>query len=117
MTRKFVHLSVFDKRWAELGLDDDDLSRLQNELLKDPQKGDVVQGTGGLRKMRFAVKDKGERGGARVCYVDFVVHERIYLITAYPKSHKEYLCPYECVYIAKLIDELERECAVDLIKE
>ena len=113
MTRKFVNTSGFDRNWAAMGLDDDDLCRLQNELLNDPQKGDVIQGTGGLRKMRFAVKDKGKRGGVRVCYVDFVVYERIYLITAYPKSNKENLSPDECASIAKMIEALKRECALD----
>lgn len=112
MTRSFVNLSMFDKKWEEMGLDDDDLLRLQNELLNSPQKGDVIKGTGGLRKMRFKVGDKGKRGGVRVCYVDFVVYERIYLVTAYPKSNKENLTDEERASIAKMIDVLERECLI-----
>lgn len=112
MTRSFVNLSMFDKKWEEMGLDDDDLLRLQNELLNFPQKGDVIRGTGGLRKMRFKVGDKGKRGGVRVCYVDFVVCERIYLVTAYPKSNKENLTDEERASIAKMIDALERECLI-----
>lgn len=55
MTRNFVMLSEFDKNWAGMGLNDDNLRRLQEELLINPEKGDVMQGTGGLRKMRFAI--------------------------------------------------------------
>ena len=50
MTRKFVMLPEFDKNWASMGLDDNDLRRLQEELLFNPEKGDVMQGTGGLQK-------------------------------------------------------------------
>ena len=58
MTRTFVMLPEFDKQWANLGLTDKDLNRLQLELLENPQKGDVIQGTGGLRKLRFAFENR-----------------------------------------------------------
>lgn len=51
MTRLFVMLSIFEKQWAKISLTDDDLKRLQEELLQNPKAGDVVQGTGGLRKL------------------------------------------------------------------
>ena len=50
-----------------------------------------MQGTGGLRKARFAFEHQGKSGGVRVCYVDFVVKETVYLITVYPKSEKDNL--------------------------
>lgn len=58
MTRKFVMLPEFDKNWVSMGLNDNDLRRLQEELLFNPEKGDVMQGTGGLRKLRFAFEGK-----------------------------------------------------------
>lgn len=42
---------MFTRKWAELGLTDDILRNLENELLENPKAGDVIQGTGGLRKM------------------------------------------------------------------
>ena len=54
MTRRFVMLSTFEKQWEKIGLNDNDLSRLQQQILQDPKAGDVIQGTGGLRKIRFA---------------------------------------------------------------
>ena len=54
MTRLFVELPVFRSRWKDMGLNDDDLKRLQEELLADPKIGAVMRGTGGVRKMRFA---------------------------------------------------------------
>lgn len=109
MTRKFVMLPEFDKNWKAMGLDDNDLRRLQEELLFDPEKGDVMQGTGGLRKMRFAFDGRGKSGSGRVCYVDFAVYESIYLITAYPKSEKDNLSKSERSAIAKVIKALENE--------
>ena len=81
MTRTFVELPIFRSRWDDLGLDDSDLRRLQMELLEDPKVGDVMRGTGGVRKMRFAFEHKGKSGGVRVIYVDFEVYEKIYLLT------------------------------------
>lgn len=107
MTRKFVMLPEFDKNWASMGLNDNDLRRLQEELLFNPEKGDVMQGTGGLRKLRFAFEGQGKSGSVRVCYVDFVIYRSIYLITAYPKSEKENLSKSERSSISKMIKALE----------
>jgi len=89
LTRLFVITQEFDKNWNDMGLTDDDLKLLQEELIMNPQKGKVIQGTGGLRKLRIAFENKGKSGSGRVCYVDFALYERIYLITAYPKNKKE----------------------------
>lgn len=108
MTRTFIMTKEFDKNWAAMGLTDDDLGALQQELIINSQKGDLMQGTGGLRKMRFAFEGKGKSGSARVCYVDFAVYEKIYLITAYPKSEKENLSKAERNAIATMIAQLEK---------
>lgn len=61
MKRTFVELPIFRFRWEAMGLDDDDLARLQRELLEDPKIGPVMQGTGGVRKMRFVFEDRGKK--------------------------------------------------------
>ena len=101
-------MPVFDKQWREMGLDDNDLQNLQVELLKNPQIGNVIRGTGKLRKMRFAFQNRGNSGSSRVLYVDFVVAETIYLIFAYPKNEKDNLTDAERNNIKKLIDRLEQ---------
>ena len=108
MTREFIITQEFDKNWKNMGLSDGDLKVLQEELTLNPQKGDVIQGTGGLRKIRISFDNKGKSGSGRVCYVDFVVHEKIYLITAYPKNEKENLSKAERNAVAKLIEQLEK---------
>lgn len=91
MIRSFVELPLFRSRWEDLGLTDADLLRLQAELLADPKVGEVMRGTGGVRKMRFAFEHKGKSGGVRVIYIDFEVYEKIYLLTAYAKNEEENL--------------------------
>jgi len=107
MRREFIMTPSFDRRWQDLGFGDTELKELQNFLLADPQAGDVIQGTGGARKVRFAANEHGKRGGARVIYVDIVVTDQIYLLMAYPKNVKDNLTADEKKALAKLIRELK----------
>ena len=109
MTRTFVELPFFQKKWKELGLDDKDLKRLQEELIADPKVGDVMQGTCGIRKMRFAFEKRGKSGSVRIIYVDFEVYEKIFLITAYPKNEKENLSQAERNELKQMIHILEQQ--------
>lgn len=107
MQRTFIILPEFDKNWKSMGLSDEDLSRLENLILQNPEAGALMQGTGGLRKLRFALDNRGKSGSARVCYVDFIIQETVFLITAYPKNEKENLSKAERNTIHKLIEALE----------
>jgi len=109
MKRTFIELPIFRSRWKAMGLNDDDLARLQRELLEDPKVGPVMQGTGGVRKMRFAFEDRGKSGSARVIYVDFEVYDKIYLITAYPKYEKDNLTKEERNELRQLMDILKKQ--------
>ena len=91
-----------------MGLSDEDLCRLEYEIMTNPEGGPVVPGTGKLRKRRFAIADKGKRGSTRVCYVDFVMLDTIYLFSIYAKSKKANLTKEECNNIKRMIDELEK---------
>lgn len=108
MKRKFIIMPVFDKQWRNMGLNDSDLKILQEQLLENPQLGKVIKGTGKLRKMRFALPNRGKSGSSRVLYVDFVLAETIYLIFTYPKSEKDNLTDEERNNIKKMIDIIEQ---------
>lgn len=108
MTREFIMLPEFDKQWTSLGFSDNELKALQEELTVNPLLGKVMQGTGGLRKLRFAFENRGKSGSARVCYVDFAVYEKIYLITAYSKNEKDNLSKEERNSIKCLLKVLEK---------
>ena len=60
-------------------------------LLKDPVLGPIMEGTGGIRKVRFPLQNRGKSGSVRVCYTDFAEYEVIYLITAFQKKSQEIL--------------------------
>ena len=109
INRVFFSTFEFDKQWERMGLDDEDRNRLENEIINNPQIGSVIRDSGGLRKMRFPYTEKGKRGGARVLYVNFVIFERIYLVTAYPKGVKDSITPAERRIYKTLILQTEKE--------
>lgn len=89
--REFILTQIFDEVWKELGLTDNELRILENMILEDPEIGDLIRGTGGLRKVRIAFGGRGKRGSGRVVYVDFASLEKVYLIAVYPKNKIENL--------------------------
>lgn len=107
MKREFVVLPSFAVKWKNLGLTDDDMRRLEDEILDDPKVGPVMKGTGGVRKMRFAFENRGKSGSVRVIYVDFEVYEKVYLVDTYQKSDKENLTKEERNNLKKAVELLE----------
>ena len=111
MTREFIELSPFTKSWKQMGLSDADFEQLQTKILTDPEAGAMIQGSGGIRKLRFYLPGKGSRGGCRVCYVDFEQFEKTYLLTAYAKKDRENLTDAETQQLRALVKELQKEAA------
>lgn len=105
--RKFVLGTAFEYSWKSLGFKDDD-RRLQHELLKNPKAGDVICGTGRLRKIRFAFENQGKSGSTRVCYVDFEAKEIVYLLAVFAKNEQENLSKAERNELKKKIEILEK---------
>jgi mRNA-degrading endonuclease RelE of RelBE toxin-antitoxin system len=85
----FVELSAFT-RYRSQYLDDEGLRDLQNSILKIPDAGDLIPGTGGLRKLRHgdANRGKGKRGGVRVIYFNLNEDEVVLLVAVYAKSNQ-----------------------------
>ena len=109
--RTFIEVPLFTKRWKEIGLSDEDLLALQIMLLKDPESGPVMEGTGGIRKVRFALENRGKSGSVRVCYTDFAEYEVTYLITAFAKKEQSNLSDEEKNVLKKLVKALRDETA------
>jgi hypothetical protein len=65
-----------------------DQAALVDYLAHNPSAGDVIQGTGGLRKLRWGVGGRGKRGGARVIYFYHNVDFPLFALTAYAKNEK-----------------------------
>ena len=105
----FIQTRTFTRLWEELGFNDADLHRLENELLHNPKIGPVIRGTGKMRKMRFAFEGRGKSGSARVCYVDFEIYGTIYLLAVFAKSEMENLSKAERNHLKQQIDTLESQ--------
>ena len=109
IVRGFIESPRFHRRWFELGFSEQDLLELQLVLLDNPKTGPVMQGTGGLRKMRYAFEGRGKSGSVRVLYVDFEEHERILLLNVFAKDEKENLSKGERNQIRKAMKQLETD--------
>jgi hypothetical protein len=81
----FVETPFFT-RFCQEHADDDDLRRLQTQLIAHPDAGDVIRGTQGLRKLRWALPGRGKSGGARVIYYWRSAAGTVYLLYAYAKN-------------------------------
>ena len=90
MNLTFIETSLFSKFRAE-HISDETYRALQNELLKNPEKGDIVKGLNGVRKIRIAdtQRNKGKRGGIRTMYFYYTTKDRIYFLFAYGKNETE----------------------------
>ena len=81
----FIETALFTWLVADY-LSDDEYLELQLALASDPNLGDVIPGSGGVRKLRWAVKGKGKRGGVRVIYFVRNVQGVIWMLTIYSKG-------------------------------
>lgn len=96
MKAVFVELPAFERHRAEY-LNDDGFRGLQNALMKDPVAGDLIEATGGLRKVRHADprRGKGKRGGLRVIYYWWEQGVQFWLFTLYDKDEMDDISPKE----------------------
>ena len=106
----FVETSVFTKQIDKLA-SLETLLELQNDLVKDPTKGNVIAGTNGARKARIGDKEKnrGKRGAFRYIYVYLDKASIIYLLVFYGKNEKDDLSKDEQKQIAALVEILKKK--------
>jgi len=107
MRALFIELPAFS-RYRQNYLDDEAFRVLQSSLLTNPEIGDVIEGTGGLRKMRQGDlrRGKGKRGGLRIIYFWWETGRQFWLFTLYDKNELDDLSPTER---KALKDMLKRE--------
>ena len=109
MKAVFVESNEFTE-WVTDCLTDEEFSVVQQDLLRDPEAGDVMPGCGGLRKLRIASRrqGRGKRGGARVIYLHIPQANLIYLITVYGKDQKDNLTGEEKRLYRQLVQVLKQ---------
>ena len=108
MTRTFIYTAQFRRCWQAMGLGDKELTILEDALLKDPQLGAVIEGTG-TRKLRIQLEGRGKRGGGRVIYLDVYEKEHLYLLFAYPKNVQPDLTTDQKKMIAAVVNAIRKE--------
>lgn len=96
------------KRLAKLGASDVDLLAMKDAIAADTRVGDVVPGSGGLRKARFAYGAAGKRGGGRTIYYAVAEDETVYLLVAYAKVDTSDLTARQMRLFKNLVEELTR---------
>lgn len=104
---EFIETPIFTRQIKQIATDDE-LRELQKTLIESHEKGDLIQHTGGLRKIRMSTGNQGKSGSARVIYFLATV-EVIYLVMAYPKNIKESLTHAEKAELKKLTQRLKDE--------
>ena len=99
-----IETSVFTRQAQKL-LNDDAYRDLQIALAERPDMGAVMVGSGGLRKVRWAVQGRGKRGGVRVIYYWVVERDRLLMLLMYPKSERDDLTREQVKILRKIVEE------------
>ena len=84
----FIESSIFE-RILPVYLDDDEYSELQQFLMQNPEVGELVPGSGGVHKVRWARPGMGKRGGLRVIYFVRYQPNEFWMLTLYAKAKRE----------------------------
>ena len=110
MQKTFIESCEFTT-WVKSHITDDEFAAMQRELLAEPDRGVVIPGSSGLRKLRVADprRGRGKRGGARVVYLHFAELDRIYLITIYGKDQQDDLSADDKKLYRELVRMLKQE--------
>lgn len=107
MTRSFVYWSFFSSVCKTIGIDDPALQKIEHTLLLNPETGDMVEGTGGARKMRIRLEGRGKRSGGRVIYYD--TGTVIHFLLLYTKGMQSDLSPAQKEFLHKITRMIRKE--------
>lgn len=97
---EIIETSVYNEDITKL-LTDEEYQELQKFLVEHPKSGDVIQGSKGLRKLRWKLKNKGKSGGIRNIYYYYEEQYTLYMIYVYEKSKTEDLTPKQIDMLRK----------------
>jgi mRNA-degrading endonuclease RelE of RelBE toxin-antitoxin system len=99
-----VETPIFTRQLLDL-LPDEDYRELQTYLLDLPDAGEIIRGGGGIRKIRWAAKGHGKRGGVRIIYYWAVAYDKILMLYMYPKSERADFSPEQVKIARKIVEE------------
>nr|WP_231882941.1 hypothetical protein [Oleiphilus sp. HI0132] len=98
-----IETSVFTKLIKQL-MPDEQYRELQETLVNRPDLGDLIRGSGGLRKIRWKLKSAGKSGGVRVIYYWVVSDEQIRMLYVYPKGKQESLTSDQLAILKTIVE-------------
>ena len=102
---------AFRRAAAQAGMSEDDIFALVSYLAENPTAGDVMRGTGGCRKLRWAGRGKGKSGGYRTITFYSGAMMPVYLLTVFGKDERANLSDAECNALRALTKALTAEHA------
>jgi hypothetical protein len=98
-----VETSIFTRLINEL-MSDDEYRDFQEALVNRPDMGDLIRGSGGLRKVRWKLEGRGKSGGVRIIYYWVTVDDQIRMLYAYPKGKQENLTQEQLALLRKIVE-------------
>lgn len=106
----FVYHPTFD-RTAEGVLTDEQMIAVEEMLMADPRRGDVIQDTGGARKLRAAMPGRGKSGGARLIYIYIEIGAALHFLLCYPKNVQGNLDAKQKQVLRRIVTAIRQEYA------
>ena len=103
----FIETSVFTRLVCQL-MEDEQYRELQSVLIENPKAGAVIQGSGGLRKIRWRIAGQGKRGGVRVIYYGTTRRNEIYMLYVYSKNVQSDLTRDQLRQLRQAVREFEK---------
>jgi hypothetical protein len=99
-----IETSVFTRQVQNL-LTDEEYRQLQLALVDHPEMGVIIQGSGGLRKIRWAISGRGKRGGVRTIYYWAVKKDKILMLMMYAKNERDNLTQDQLKVLRGIIEK------------
>lgn len=99
----FYETEIFTEQIVDL-IDDGSYARLQAAIIADPQAGDLVPRSRGLRKIRWSATGRGKRGGIRVIYY-LVCRDEVFMLYAYAKNEREDITNEQTRLLRELVEQ------------
>ena len=97
----FVETTLFT-RLVRNYFTDDEYAALQNSIVANPEAGDLIRGSGGVRKLRWGLAGRGKRGGVRVIYYLQLQQGQVWMLTLYAKNEADSI---PCAILKKIKEE------------
>lgn len=98
-----IETSVFTRLIREL-IDDEQYRELQEALVRRPDAGDLIPGSGGLRKVRWKLDGKGKRGGVRIIYYWMTADDQLWMLYGYAKAGREDLTKAQLKTLREIVE-------------